>query len=41
MRDNWEWGGGEGTALGEADIEGWGREKEREGALRRLINHHH
>lgn len=40
MRDNWEWVGGEGAALGGADIE-TEREGGRDVALWRLINHHH
>lgn len=39
MRDNWEWGGAAlGGGVDGADRE---REKEKEGALWRLINHHH
>lgn len=38
MRDNWEWGG---AALGGVDGADREREKEKEGALWRLINHHH
>lgn len=40
MRDNWERGGGEGAALG-ADRKRERERRKREGALWRLINHHH
>ena len=42
MRDNWERGGGEGAALwADRKRERERERRKREGALWRLINHHH